>query len=103
MIAGSLLPGYIASLHTLPHTVLFPLFALAIAAAIAILSVLLASQTHAPDSRTRVRPDDGRECSAWHARAARRRRRLAALHLLRPAPLHTTCPCAQACGSKSSR
>ena len=109
MIAGSLLPGYIASLHTLPHTVLFPLFALAIAAAIAILTVLLVSQSHAPDSRTRVRPDDGRECAAWHACAAphwptARRRSAASPHAC--ASFFSSSffvVRAQACGSKSSR
>ena len=40
----------------------FPLFALAIALAISCTVVLLAAQTHAPDPRTRERPDDGR---AW--------------------------------------
>ena len=63
MIAGSLLPGYIASQHTVPHTVLFPIFALVIAAVLALLFVLLVAQSHAPDSQTRLRPDDGREFS----------------------------------------
>jgi len=61
MVGGSLIPGFIASEHTTPHTTLFPIFALIIALLIAGTFVLLAMQTQTPDPRSRQRGDDGRE------------------------------------------
>jgi Na+/melibiose symporter-like transporter len=62
MIAGSLLPGWIASLHIVSHNVLFPLVALVISLIIAGTVMLLAARTKVPNPWTRLRPDDGGMC-----------------------------------------